>query len=87
MSEPHCYPIEVDGQPVIACGGHLTEGDLEAIREFQQILRSRGRWREMANPRTSSSPETPAPGGGAAHPELSRDDGRAGPGCASNVSP
>lgn len=84
MSEPRCYPIEVDGQPVIACGGHLTEGDLEEIRAFQEILRSRGRWHEMANPRTSSSPVTSS-GDEAAHPETSRDDDPGVSGCASNV--
>lgn len=73
MSEHHCYPINVDGQPVIACGGHISEGDLAAIREFQEILRARGRWHEMANPRTSSPQADSAPCGEDA-PSASRDD-------------
>ena len=46
--------------------------------------RGRSPWLEMTNPRTSSSPVTRS-GDEAAHPVPSRDGGRAGSGCASNV--
>lgn len=48
MSEPHCQRTEIDGQPVIACGPRIAEGDMEVIREFSEYLK----WHEMANPRT-----------------------------------
>ncbi|MGW5387169.1 hypothetical protein [Nocardia sp. NPDC003963] len=53
MTEPHCQRTEIDGQPVIACGPRITEGDMEVIREFGEFLKGRGKWwHEMANPRT-----------------------------------
>lgn len=52
MPEPltpgcRCEQLEIDGTGVIAChGGKLHEGDIEAIRDFAEYLRGRGRWHQ-----------------------------------------
>ncbi|WP_280420018.1 hypothetical protein [Nocardia carnea] len=53
MTERHCQQIEVDGESAIACGPRITKGDMEVIREFSEFLKGRGKWHEMANPRTA----------------------------------
>lgn len=53
MTERYCHQIDVDGQPAIVCGLRITEGDMEVIREFAEYLKGRGKWHEMANPRTT----------------------------------
>lgn len=50
--KPQCRQLDVDGKPVRARAvGELTEADIKAIREFQELLKSKGRCRDTANPR------------------------------------